>query len=165
MRALLFRPALPLWGLSFIVFLTACNMGSSQIPTTASFSLQYRVHKGLDCFMVQDCGYVIEIAQTGALTRSEDTGADTLAVSNERLLSPDQMNQLHQLLEETGFFDFPALLPTEDPRAGGGSVSVTYVAWPSKTSKTVDIMKGSPLPPEAWQFMSRMDSFFVAVLE
>ena len=165
MRALFFRSVLPVLGLSFVVLMMACNMGNSPIPTSASFSLEYRVHKGLDCFMVQDCGYKIELAQTGALARYEDTGAESLAVSTERQLSQEQMNALHEILDETGFFNFPALLPTEDPRAGAGSVSVTYVAWPSKTSKFVEIMKGSPLPPEVWQFINRMDSFFVDVLE
>lgn len=129
---------------------------------TASFSLDYRVHKGLDCAMVQDCGFQIDLAQTGALTRYEDTGDGTPTMSTQRALSQQQMNDLYQLLEETGFFHFPELLPTENPKAGAGSVSVTYTAWPSKTRKSVSIMKGGPLPQEARIFMSRLEAFFAS---
>ena len=160
MRALLSAPALPVLVLPLIFLMMACNMGSSQIQKTASFSLEYRLHKGLDCAMAQDCGFQIEISQTGALTRYEDTGAGTLTISAQRTLSQEQMNDLYQLLEETGFFRFPDLLPTENPKAGAGSVSVTYVAWPSKTSKSVLVMTGSSLPEEARVLMSRLDLFF-----
>lgn len=167
MRVLLFSPVPLLLGLSFIALMMACNMGNgtSPISTTASFSLEYRVHKGLDCAMAQDCGYTIEIAQTGALTRYEDRGVETLTVSTQRLLSQERMNDLRRLLDETGFFGFPDLLPIDNPVAGGGSASVTYVAFPAETRKSVTMMKGSPLPAEADAFISRLDSFFVSVLE
>ncbi len=140
--------------------MSACYTGNAQRAMKESFSLEYRVQKGLDCAMTQDCGFQIEVTQTGALTRYDDTGSGTLTVGMQHQLSPQQMTDLYLLLDEPGFFGFPARLPVENPRAGGGSVSVTYVAWPSKTSKSVLIMKGSPLPAEAWTFIDGLDSFF-----
>ena len=165
MRTLIFSPTRLGLGVSFLVSMIACNMSSSPAPTTPTFSLEYRVTKGLDCAMVEDCGYKIEVAQTGALTHYKDTGTKPLVLSGQALLAPTQMDDLQKLLDETGFFDFPDLLPLDNPLAGAGSATVTYVEWPSRTRKTVRMMKGSPLPVEADLLISRLDSFFVWVME
>lgn len=160
MRALSFSPLSRVFVLPFLLSMIACNVVGESVKSEPSFSLEYRVHRGLDCAMLQDCGFVIEVSQTGELTRYEDPGTGDLTKSRQRMLTQQDLNDLHQLLEETGFFDFPPLLPTEDPRAGGGSVLVTYTAWPEQTSRSVMIMQGSPLPEEATIFMSRLDLFF-----
>ncbi|HMB94338.1 MAG TPA: hypothetical protein VKP65_26050 [Rhodothermales bacterium] len=149
--------------LSLVLLLMACKAGSPPAQMTPSFSLEYRVHKGLDCAMVPDCGYQIEVARTGALTHYEVGGSGELRESAQYTLSPSQMNDLYELLEETGFFDFPALLPQDNPTAGAGSVIVKYTPWPSGISTTVSIMKGSSLPEEAHTFMNRLESFFSAL--
>jgi len=160
MRALSFSPLSRVLVLPFFLSMIACNVVGESVKSEPLFSLEYRVHRGLDCAMLQDCGFVIEVSQTGELTRYEDPGTGDLTKSTQRMLTQQDLKDLQQLLEETGFFDFPSLLPTEDPRAGGGSVQVTYTAWPEQTNKSVMILKGRPLPEEATIFMSRLDLYF-----
>jgi len=158
----------PVWIVSVLCFtglLLGCNVVESQGQLKETFSFEYTLHKGLDCAMIHDCGYRIEVSQTGTLTRFDDPGTGTFTQTKERTLTPDAQSDLYRLLDETGFFQFPELLPTDDPRAGGGSVSVTYTTWPDREAKSVVIMKGSPLPEEAWTFMERLEAFFADQLK
>ena len=160
MRVPSYAPISHGWVVLCLVLMMACNVAGGSDESDPTFSLEYRVRKGLDCAMIQDCGFVIEVSQIGELTRYEDPGTGDLTKSAQQTLAQQDLDDLHQLLEETGFFGFPPLLPTEDPRAGAGSVVVTYTAWPAQTSTSVSILKGSSLPEEAEVFMTRLESFF-----
>lgn len=145
-----------------LLFLTlaACNLAvfSSQPP--ASFSLDYHVYRGLDCASVQDCGYRVEVSQTGEAIRYDDPGTGAFIESGRQTLTEEQMEALAQLLQESGFFDFPPVLPEENPRIGGGLVTVTHVAWPAQTRTSVQLVRDAPLPASAQAFLEQLDAFF-----
>ena len=149
--------------LGLAALLTACNVIGSQTQKPIPFSLEYRLHRGLDCARTGDCGFLVEVTEEGGITRFEDTGSRDLTMSLEGTLSLADRDELLQLLNDTDFFSFPDLLPTEDPRAGGGTVSVLYIG--EETEKRVVIMKGSPLPGSAWHFMEQLETFFNTKLE
>ncbi len=165
MRARLFSSSLQVLMLPVLLSVTACNVVGWHARSERSFSLEYRVHKGLDCAMLHDCGFAFEVSQLGELTRYEDPGTGAFTTSGQRMLTKQELDDLQQLLEETGFFDFPELFPTEGARAGGGSVVVTYVEWPAQTRKSVMMMTSDPLPETARTFVSRIDAFFAPLLQ
>ncbi len=165
MRARLCSSSLQVLVLLVLLSVMACNVVGWRAKSERSFTLEYRVHKGLDCAMLHDCGFAFEVSQLGELTRYEDPGTGALTKTGHRMLTLEELDHLQQLLEETGFFDFPVLFPTEGARAGGGSVVVTYVEWPAQTRKSVMIMTSDPLPEAAHTFMSRLDAFFAPLLQ
>ena len=140
--------------------LAACNLAifSSQPP--ASFSLDYHVYKGLDCASVQDCGYRVEVAQTGEAIRYDDPGTGVFIESGRQTLTAEEMDALAKILQESGFFDFPPVLPEENPRIGGDLVTVTHVAWPAQTRTSVQLVRDAPLPEPAQALLEQLDAFF-----
>lgn len=159
--------------LGLLGLLCSCQVAGdvTAVPDT-SFTLTYRVHKGLDCFMVQDCGYAIEVASSGAAQRYQDAGTGELELQDERTAPASKLEEVTRLLNEASFLELPEQLPVYDEGAGGtppvmgaGSVTITLINDDTEERKSVHILKGNPLPEQVRQLLDTLQPTLLALFE
>lgn len=121
--------------------LTACNMLGTDPRTVGAdeqdpdFRFEYRLHKGVDCYMTKDCGFRIEIGHDGILTMWEDTGQ--LKQRTRAPFTEADRTELKKLLDEGGFFTYPDMVPNELSGRGRTTVTLTYVEEPGTSPVTI----------------------------
>lgn len=101
------------------------------VPSSYLFS--YRMHLGLDCGMIGDCGYKIELSPADTIRYWQSTGVDSLV---SQLHADDSFrDSLYQLLVSGSFFDLSAEIP--DPMSRRGMRTVTYEYQAKSDSTTM----------------------------
>lgn len=149
--------------LAVLVVAPLCNAPSeAQEGVHLPFALEYRMHRGLDCYQIGDCGFRIEVAPDGRIQRFDDRGTWTLV--GETQLSEQQTDDLVALFEDARFDQYPAELPHEDRVRGGVTVAITLTDVADGAVHHVEASlndTSTPFPNGFLLFESQLRTFLV----
>ncbi|NND73365.1 MAG: hypothetical protein HKN43_17450 [Rhodothermales bacterium] len=88
----------------------------------AGLLFSYRQHNGLDCFMVSDCGFLVEIDSSYSIKYYEDSG--TMSLRTEGTLTAEDFRQLTDILARAGFSELPEFIPHPDSKRGRRTLTI-----------------------------------------
>lgn len=154
-----------------LVGTAACQIaGNSYSMSTTSFTLTFQEHKGLDCFMANDCGYKVEVASSGTAKYYKDSGDGPVELQDERAVAQDDVDALTRILDEQAFRTMPEQVPVfseEDvsnpPVMGAGTITISITS--GSDVQTVRVLKGNPLPENARLLLDNLRPALLALFE
>lgn len=151
----------------------ACQIaGTSDSMSALSFTLTYQLHNGLDCFMIQDCGYKVEVASSGVATLYQDSGNGSLTLEGERVIPQETIANIARILEEKAFQTMPDQVPVfseenadNPPVMGAGTVTISVLREQGGDVKTVRVLKGNPLPANTQALLNDLQPVLLALFD
>lgn len=125
----------------------------------------YRVHNGLDCHMMGDCGHAYVLTRGNSIEKYNDQDE---SVSSVRVSKPTA-DSLVAILHEHSFFELPSVLPDipeENIPRGGKTVTMTFaIEEIEKQVRAYPDVITEPIPPQYFSLEESIRSFFLRYLE
>ena len=154
----------------FVILLLAAGCGggnevnkqSADMSRDDTTTFQYKLHKGLDCGMIQDCGFVISIDDRDTLRYWKDTGR--LELQKEVTVTQEDKLVLADILNRLGFAALPQHVPHADSRRGARTITITSID-PAAGDKTVTIFADEteyPFPDSFLPLQQELEAFLLS---
>jgi len=141
----------------FLLILSACSSQNTRTSDEA-FTLSLRLHLGLDCGMIFDCGYRIDLGEDKVL-RYFDEPNDTLASLTANISKADT-DEIAEILDRFDFFGSDFDWTYQEESLLYGSTRISYQSEDSSEIRIKTIpFEGDTIPEQVVSFRLELDRF------